>query len=110
MCSSDLSGEQVAVVPFDVRRSAEVHWADGFTNASGKPVRLVEEGTVDGPDVRVPASVLALKNAGRTLPEEDDMVRDAMAEVANAAAKAALAVLDADPAVTDPKTLEIVEL
>jgi hypothetical protein len=104
------SGEQVAVVPFDVRRSAEVHWADGFTNASGKPVRLVEEGTVDGPDVRVPASVLALKNAGRTLPEEDDMVRDAMAEVANAAAKAALAVLDADPAVTDPKTLEIVEL
>lgn len=103
------TGEQVALAPFDVRKLVEVRWADGFT-AGGKPARVVPEDTVGGQDPRVSAEILALSKADRTLPEEDDLVRAAIDAVAETTAREALKILDFEPTIRDPKSLEIVEL
>jgi tetratricopeptide (TPR) repeat protein len=104
------TGVQTALLPFNVQKSADVHWADGFVGPDGRPVILVADGAPPTVAVQVPPALLALEKASRTLPDEGQLVHAALDLLYAETTKGVLLVIDADPPASDPATLVVTAL
>lgn len=107
------SGAQAALVPFNVRQAADVHYADGFLGPDGRKVSLTTAPIPAGAtlsDVQVPAALLALQSASRDFPDEGDLLHAALDIVYTEVTPSVLGIIDADPPVTDPARLVVTAL
>ena len=87
--------------------ASRLSWADGFT-AGGEATGIGSEPSAGV--VAVESTILSLRDASRVHPSEADLLADALEKVGRDAMVTILAAVDADPAVTDPRSLTVVPL